>query len=52
MGKFFTGIPLTLWPKISVVVFLVLFLAIMIVTWWPSSRIRAERAARLPFDDE
>jgi cbb3-type cytochrome oxidase subunit 3 len=29
-----------------------LFLALMAWTWWPSHRGAAERAARLPFEDD
>ena len=52
MGRFFTQIELTLWPKVSVVVFLVVFLAIVVWTIWLSSSRVYDRAARLPLEDD
>jgi hypothetical protein len=51
MGRFFSGVELTLWPKISVILFLALFLVIVFITCGPSSAMRARKNSLIPFDD-
>ena len=39
------------WAEISALVFMVLFLAIALWTYWPSARKYYEERGRLPLDD-
>lgn len=52
MGKFFAHVDLTIWPKVSVVVFGLVFIAIVTWTFLLASSERYQRGASLPLDED
>ncbi len=43
--------PMQSWGHIVTIVFLVLFVGIIVLTYWPGRRREMDRAGKLPLDD-